>query len=457
MNMTNYDRRTLKERAKASLRGVQPRTWKVTLVYLLIASLLPAVLSMWNQLSGMGAYFDRLAYLAQSGALENLQVADEMELLSLYWRSGSSSFTVAGGLSLFVSILVSLIQTVMGYGYKSYALKLYRGEQTAVRDVFSGFGIAGRIICTAIMIYIFTFLWSVLAALLFLCAVMILVAVVLTLASEVASVVLLLLLIPLYIGFLVAMLWITYRYSLAPYFIMTTDMGTMDAIRESKNAMRGNIGRRFVLDLSYFGWDLLAVLIMMVVVCAGVCVAVFAVSMELSLSGAIPEYMGGAVLASVLTKIVGGACVAVVIAALVALPLTLWLAAYRGSAEAGFFLIATGQDAPPVCGGGPVSYTPPQPSGIWDNVPQPPAFTTPAPPTVPPVIPPAPPAPPAPPIPPVPTGGPAGPGPDDPIPAAPAAPEVPAEAAPEAPAAPEVPAETAPETPAEPETPQEER
>lgn len=36
MDMLNYDRKALKERAKVSLRGVQPRTWKVTLLYWLL-------------------------------------------------------------------------------------------------------------------------------------------------------------------------------------------------------------------------------------------------------------------------------------------------------------------------------------------------------------------------------------------------------------------------------------
>lgn len=452
MNVMNYDRKALKERAKASLRGTQPRPWKVTLVYLLIASVLPAAVSMIFQIVGSGGMLSKMIELGSR--LDAGYYMDESEVLA---ASANILFPAmaTGILSFFVSILMSLVQVVMGYGYRDYALKLYRGEQTAVKNVFSGFSLAGRAICTAIMVGIFTFLWTMLAAVLGVCAIMIL-----TMAFAAAGSgtgILTLLVILLYLGIVACAIFVSYRYSLAPYFILTTDMGTMDAIRESKAAMRGNIGRRFVLDLSFIGWGLLVAVIVFVVMYGGLFITILTVGYNMVMSGAIPEYMDAAMSASVLTQFMGGLYVSAGVGFLASLPLSLWLTAYRGSAGAGFFLVVTGQDDASATHRPAPEYIPPQPSDIWNNVPTPPTFTPSAPQ---PPVPPAPPAPPQPPVISAPPEGPVGPGPDDPIPAAPApeapapeTPEAPVEEAPvtEAPAETAVPAEEAPvtETPAE--------
>lgn len=63
MNMMNYDRKALKERAKASLRGARPRTWKVTLLYWLLVALIPGAISFalqWVGQSGIFAYLKEL-------------------------------------------------------------------------------------------------------------------------------------------------------------------------------------------------------------------------------------------------------------------------------------------------------------------------------------------------------------------------------------------------------------
>lgn len=374
MNVMNYDRKTLKERAKASLRGIQPRPWKPTLVYLLIASILPMVVSLITQMVSNGGLFGNLMEL--SARLDAGYYMDEAELTAMAAKM-LSPVMATGVVSFFVSILLSLVQVVMGYGYKGYALKLYRGEETAAKDVFSGFYMAGRAICTSIMVGIFITLWTLLAAVLGVCAMLILTTAFAAAGSGTGFLTGLIIL--LYLGIVVFAVWINYRYSLAPYFILTTDMGTMDAIRESKSAMRGNIGRRFVLDLSFLGWALLESLIICVVVYGGIFITLFAVGFNMAMSGAMPEYMDAAMTASVMTQFMGGFYVSVVVGVLAALPLSLWLTPYQGAAEAGFFLIVTGQDDAPAAPQSAPEYIPPQPSGIWDNVPTPPPFTPSAP------------------------------------------------------------------------------
>lgn len=448
MNVMNYDRQTLKKRAKASMKGIRPRPWKPTLVYLLIAGILPMLVSLVTQLMGGGgmlARFQALEELMESGAYLYM---NEGELLARSMEALSPMLT-AGLASVFVSTLVSLIQVVMEYGYQGYSLKLWGGEQTSVKDVFSGFPLAGRAICTSIVSDVFVFLWSMLVGVLLICGVVISAVA----AAALDSPVLAMILFPVfYLAFFAAVVCITYRYSLAPYFILTTDMGTMDAIRESKNAMRGNIGRRFMLDLSFIGWDLLEILIVFLVVFAGVFVSLFAAGFNLALSGAVVgSYVDPAAGIMLVNCVMVGTGISTVVAMLAALPLTLWLTPYKGASEAGFFLVVTGQDDVPVVSAPPREYIPPQPSDIWNNVPQPPSFT---PSDSAPPVPPAPPAPPSPPPqPPViepPAWEPPATGPNDPIPAAPSAPEE--ATAPEEPVAP--PAEE-PEKPVEPETPAE--
>lgn len=52
-----------------------------------------------------------------------------------------------------------------------------------------------------------------------------------------------------------------YRYAMVPYLMAEfPELKIMDAIRESKRLMKGNKWRLFCLQISFFGWSLLAVL-----------------------------------------------------------------------------------------------------------------------------------------------------------------------------------------------------
>ena len=53
----------------------------------------------------------------------------------------------------------------------------------------------------------------------------------------------------------------SYRYSMTPYILAENmELSVMEAITESKKMMRGNKFRLFCLELSFIGWDILAVL-----------------------------------------------------------------------------------------------------------------------------------------------------------------------------------------------------
>lgn len=441
-----YDRKALKNRARASLRGIQPRPWKVTLLYWLLVALIPGAITLMIQFangSGIFAYLGNLQdiYADPTGWSMKIEAMDTEELLG-YYRSFYLPAAGAGLLSTFITVLVGLFKLVMSYGYANYALKLYRGEPTETGDIFAGFPEAGRAIGAGIMTFIFEFLWTLLAVVLGICATLIITVLMAALDGSTAVLVLgILLFIVVWIAVSLFITFIAYRYSLVPYFILTTDMGAMEAIRESKNAMRGNLGRRFVLELSFCGWELVNGLIAIGVACVGYFVLIFALSFAMvfqtmdTVQYIDPSYYESQ---EFVGQVMSGTMVGMVVLAAVAevatLPLGLWLTAYKGSAYAGFFLTVTGQDEGPQMAQPVTGYIPPQPSDIWDNVPPPPSFTAPTTPAAPAEPAPAP----------------------EPVSEAPAEPEppaveTPAEPVAEAPVEPETPVE--PEAPAEPEMP----
>ena len=437
MNMMNYDRKALKERAKASLRGARPRTWKVTLLYWLLVALIPGAISFalqWVGQSGIFAYLKEL-YTDPVGWSMRIEAMDTNDLLG-YYRSIYVPVVGAGLVSTFITILVRIFQVVMSYGYANYALKLYCGEPTETGHIFSGFPVAGRAICTGVVTFIFELLWTLAAAVMGIFATMIL-GTAMTAAGDIGLVfgLCVLLMIAVWVAVILFSNFIACRYALAPYFILTTDMGTMEAVRESKEAMRGNLGRRFMLDLSFIGWELLNGLIVMGVFLVGYIVLVIALSVSMafqtvnSMSYVDPSYFESdlyvnQVVGQLMGQLLAGVGILAVLAEVAALPIGLWLTAYRGSAYAGFFLAATGEDEPPAAPHPMGDYIPPQPSDIWDNVPTPPSFTSPVPPA--PSVPTAPEPPVAPEAPVVTETPETPPEPEAPVPETPSAPETPA-------------------------------
>lgn len=144
--------------------------------------------------------------------------------------SGGAYFSVKeiadarlAGMINFVGILLWLIEAVLMVGFLGYCLDISEGRESEWTRLFDGFGDALRVVWLTILMAIFIFLWT------------------------------LLLVVP---GIIAA-----YRYSMAYFLIIENpDMSAMDAIRASKEMMRGHKLDLFVLELSFLGWALLGVL-----------------------------------------------------------------------------------------------------------------------------------------------------------------------------------------------------
>jgi len=126
---------------------------------------------------------------------------------------------VCGSLSL--GLISLLLMGVLTYGLYSVFLNIYRGKEASVGQLFSGFDRFGPTCGAGLLIFLFTFLWS------------------------------LLLFIPGIIK--------SYSYSMT-YFIMKDhpELKAREAIRASQKLMRGHKWQLFILQLSYFWWYILS-------------------------------------------------------------------------------------------------------------------------------------------------------------------------------------------------------
>jgi len=124
-------------------------------------------------------------------------------------------------LGLFISVLTSLLELILGVGLLLYCLGIRRGERMEYLTLFDGFSIAGKVILLFLVEYLFIFLWS------------------------------MLLIVP---GIVAA-----FRYRFAVYNLCENPgLGVMEALAMSKRQTYGYKEQLFILDLSFLGWILLA-------------------------------------------------------------------------------------------------------------------------------------------------------------------------------------------------------
>lgn len=127
----------------------------------------------------------------------------------------------SGIIATFVTILTSLMALVLHAGFALYCMAIRRGERAEFLALFDGFSFVGKIIALNILIYAFTFFWSML--------------------------------------FLVPGIIASYRYRFALFNLYENpEISIMEALNLSKRQTFGYKGQLFMLDLSYFGWSILS-------------------------------------------------------------------------------------------------------------------------------------------------------------------------------------------------------
>lgn len=123
----------------------------------------------------------------------------------------------------FFSICVSLVSTVLKAGYISYLMGIRKGWVMSYSSLLDGLNIAGKVIWCNILVGLKTFLWSLL--------------------------------------FVIPGIIAAYRYRFALYNIIENpQMTASEAISLSCRQTEGWKMELFILDWSFFGWELLMIL-----------------------------------------------------------------------------------------------------------------------------------------------------------------------------------------------------
>lgn len=191
----------------------------------------------------------------------------------------------AGGFTVlsfsFVSILVGLVALVLNAGYYCYCFGILRREEMPYESLFDAFPFAGKVILLSIVEGVFIFLWSML--------------------------------------FVIPGIIAAYRYSFAMLNLCENpELGVMEALNLSKRQTNGYKMQLFLLQLSFIGYQIAAVLI--------------ALLYEYVIISYLPDSLSGAVLGTliygVLSAVVG-----------------VYLTPYLNLSTCRFYQLATGDPA----------------------------------------------------------------------------------------------------------------
>ncbi|WP_238883160.1 DUF975 family protein [Clostridium sp. YIM B02551] len=171
----------------------------------------------------------------------------------------SRMFQVQASNTGLIMILSLLVAGAIRFGLTRFNLNLIRDTKPRVEDIFSGFKKYLKTFLINLLLYIFRFLWGLLLALPIIVFVIIFViSVIKNDDVSVAAVVL------LYLGILASVIVLQIflsRYAMAFYIFNDNDeIDVMDSLNMSIELMVGKKIKFFLMQLSFIGWGILAVL-----------------------------------------------------------------------------------------------------------------------------------------------------------------------------------------------------
>ena len=181
----------------------------------------------WGISIGVGAVAWLLGGLLIGGSflpefnfrIEGQDIDSLGDMLNLLSVGGISAFGLGSALSLAQFVLGGVIQL----GYTAYLMKQHNKAHFEFQDLFSQFERFGQGFAQKFLRGLYVFLWSLL--------------------------------------FVIPGIMKNYAYAMTPYIMAENpEMTASEAIEASKQLMDGHKGELFILDLTFIGWDLLAVL-----------------------------------------------------------------------------------------------------------------------------------------------------------------------------------------------------
>lgn len=335
-----FQRVQMKAAARQAMKLQRPHPMLITLLFTIIVNIGSQLVSrILGAASGLNAL--TTTYAQAFWQHQDPERAIQYALLSFGPQRLIVALLVGG---VIAGIITTLWSGIMRVGYTTFCLGMVRGQQPQTGALFSAFPQWAGVLLTQFLVGLFRTLW----ASLFGVAAVILIGVLALLFSEVIGLFMILLL-AVYIALLVGVVWVTLRYAMVDFLIADQGITGMDAIRESKRLMQGNIGRLFTLQLSFFGWYLLGYAILMVGFISGMIVFGSALAFNDSI-----EIVAGSLL---------GFFGIIIVAVIAISVLDLWLVPYITGTQALFYdwLRGAGTPAPGSWGGGQGGWGQPYP------------------------------------------------------------------------------------------------
>lgn len=317
-----YHRARMKQETKQLIRATRPRPIWITLLWILITGAGASLLENLVSLLGLGGSTGVMKiYL--NGIMDGIDPDVLMANCITYLLSNRAALVGIIISTILILIVSSLWRFFMNAGYTGYTLDVVGGRQTGVKTLLCAFPKAGKVIATNVLVWVFTFLWTLLFVGLFVA-----VAAVATLLPEAAG---LLLVLVGSVALFAAVMWVTLRYAMVNYLLMDLDMSGMEAIRTGKRMMKGNKWRLFVLQLSFIGWYL----ILFAIVYGGLFLMVL--SGALAVGGASGGSMGVSIAGVLLMFVV------LLVMAVGVMFFSAWLTPYVNCAHTRFYLFVKSQ------------------------------------------------------------------------------------------------------------------
>jgi len=200
------DRAMLKADAKVAIRESKTSPYLTAFIYALIVYVLGLLQS---NITGVTINYDALTHA--------------LETENYYYLYSLIREQQPGALAQLIGALLSLMSAMLGIGFTIFSLNVSRRQNNSVGNLFDSFGNFFRFLWLMILMWFFVTLWS------------------------------LLLVIPGIIA--------SYRYRQAVFILIDNPtMRPIDCIRKSKELMKGRKAELFVLDLSFLGWYILAII-----------------------------------------------------------------------------------------------------------------------------------------------------------------------------------------------------
>ena len=230
-----YDRIAVKEHAKARMRVSDPRCWKMMLLWAAVAVLIPSLVE-----ALAGNTLNEVYGMIFTGE------ADYYDVLSLL----GGSYLVEMALTL----IVAVYQCILDFGAVDYALKLHRGEESGVANLFGGFAMIGRVLGARVLVLLRIMGIGLLGGMA--------VGLVISVCAMFSEMLALVLGVLGYLAVTALMIFVGLNYVLTTLVLADhPDLRAGEAVARSVQLMQGSKGRYVVLYLSFFGWAILCSLL----------------------------------------------------------------------------------------------------------------------------------------------------------------------------------------------------